>query len=39
MGYDGFISYSHAADGELGPALERGLHAIQIVSESEVVSV
>ena len=25
MAYDGFISYSHAADGELAPALQSGL--------------
>jgi hypothetical protein len=25
MAYDGFISYSHAADGRLAPALGRGL--------------
>jgi hypothetical protein len=25
-GYDGFISYSHARDGRLAPALQRGLH-------------
>lgn len=25
MGYDGFISYSHAADGDLAPALQKGL--------------
>ena len=24
--YDGFISYSHAVDGRLAPALQRGLH-------------
>jgi site-specific DNA-cytosine methylase len=26
MGFDGFISYSHAADGRLAPAVQRGLH-------------
>ena len=26
--YDGFISYSHAADGQLAPALERGLETL-----------
>jgi hypothetical protein len=26
MGYDGFISYSHAADGQLAPALQSALH-------------
>ena len=28
MGYDGFISYSHAADGRLAPALQRGLQRL-----------
>ena len=28
MGYDAFISYSHAADGELAPALQRGLQRL-----------
>ena len=28
MAYDGFISYSHAADGGLAPALERGLQRL-----------
>lgn len=28
MAYDGFISYSHAADGELAPALQRGLQRL-----------
>ena len=28
MAYDGFISYSHAADGRLAPALERGLQRL-----------
>ena len=26
--YDGFISYSHAADGRLAPALQRGLQRL-----------
>jgi WD40 repeat protein len=26
--YDGFISYSHAVDGKLAPALQRALHAL-----------
>src|SRR5436309_3358315 len=26
--YDGFISYSHAADGHLAPALQRGLQRL-----------
>jgi WD40 repeat protein len=26
--FDGFISYSHAADGRLAPALQRGLHRL-----------
>jgi hypothetical protein len=26
MGFDGFISYSHAADGQLAPRVQRGLH-------------
>ena len=26
MSFDGFISYSHAADGRLAPAVQRGLH-------------
>ncbi|MGH9027947.1 MAG: TIR domain-containing protein [Acidimicrobiia bacterium] len=26
MGYDAFLSYSHAADGRLAPALQSGLH-------------
>src|SRR5262245_51558705 len=26
--YDGFISYSHAADGKLAPALQRALHLL-----------
>ncbi|WP_317787096.1 TIR domain-containing protein [Actinoplanes sichuanensis] len=26
MSYNGFISYSHAADGRLAPAVQRGLH-------------
>lgn len=26
--YDAFISYSHAVDGELAPALQRGLHGL-----------
>ena len=26
--YDAFISYSHAADGKLAPALQRSLHRI-----------
>src|ERR1700688_1662447 len=28
MGYDGFISYSHAADGRLAPALQEGLQRL-----------
>ncbi len=28
MTYDGFISYSHAADGKLAPALQRALHRV-----------
>jgi WD40 repeat protein len=28
VGYDGFISYSHAADGRLAPALQRGLQRL-----------
>ena len=28
MAYDGFISYSHAADGQLAPALQRGLQLL-----------
>ncbi len=28
MAYDGFISYSHAADGRLAPALQRGLERL-----------
>ena len=28
MGFDGFISYSHAADGRLAPAVQRGLHRL-----------
>ena len=28
MGYDGFISYSHAADDRLAPALQRGLQRL-----------
>ncbi len=28
MGFDGFISYSHAADGRLAPAVQRGLQAL-----------
>src|SRR5579862_2085232 len=28
MVYDGFISYSHAADGQLAPALQRGLRRL-----------
>ncbi|HEY3833159.1 MAG TPA: TIR domain-containing protein [Acidimicrobiia bacterium] len=28
MAYDGFISYSHAADGQLAPALQRGLQQL-----------
>ncbi|MBY5351321.1 TIR domain-containing protein [Rhizobium leguminosarum] len=28
MPYDAFISYSHASDGELGAALQRGLHQL-----------
>jgi WD40 repeat protein len=27
LAYDGFISYSHAADGKLAPALQAGLHS------------
>ena len=26
MRYDAFVSYSHAADGKLAPALQAGLH-------------
>ena len=26
MRYDAFLSYSHAADGKLAPALQRALH-------------
>src|SRR3712207_5686061 len=26
MSFNGFISYSHAADGRLAPAVQRGLH-------------
>jgi hypothetical protein len=26
MKYQGFLSYSHAADGKLAPALQRALH-------------
>jgi WD40 repeat protein len=28
MPFDGFISYSHAADGRLAPAVQRGLHSL-----------
>jgi WD40 repeat protein len=28
MGYDAFVSYSHAADGKLAPALQRGLERL-----------
>ena len=28
MTYDGFISYSHAADGRLAPAIQTGLHRL-----------
>ena len=28
MRYQGFISYSHAADGKLAPAIHNGLHRI-----------
>ena len=28
MGYDGFLSYSHAADGRFAPALQRGLQRL-----------
>jgi len=28
MNFDGFISYSHAADGKLAPAVQRGLHRL-----------
>jgi len=28
MAFNGFISYSHAADGQLAPALQRGLHRL-----------
>jgi WD40 repeat protein len=28
MPFDGFISYSHAADGQLAPAVQRGLHRL-----------
>src|SRR5689334_19733709 len=28
MTFDGFISYSHAADGRLAPAVQRGLHEL-----------
>src|SRR5436190_24086509 len=28
MGYDAFISYSHAADGQLAPALQAGLQRL-----------
>ncbi len=28
MGFDGFISYSHAADGRLAPAVQRGLQSL-----------
>jgi WD40 repeat protein len=28
VGFDGFISYSHAADGRLAPAVQRGLHRL-----------
>ena len=26
--YDGFMSYSHAADGKLAPAMQAALHAL-----------
>ncbi len=39
MADDGFISYSHAADVRLAPALERGLQTIQTVPASEGVRV
>ena len=28
MVFDAFMSYSHAADGQLAPALQRGLHKL-----------
>lgn len=28
MSFKGFISYSHAADGRLAPAVQRGLHQL-----------
>ena len=28
MTFDGFLSYSHAADGRLAPAVQRGLHRL-----------
>src|SRR3954451_253740 len=28
MSFNGFISYSHAADGRLAPAIQRGLHRL-----------
>ena len=28
MPFNGFISYSHAADGRLAPAVQRGLHRL-----------
>ena len=28
MSFNGFISYSHAADGKLAPAVQRGLHRL-----------
>ena len=28
MAFDAFISYSHAADGKLAPALQRGLQQL-----------
>ena len=28
MAFDGFLSYSHAADGRLAPAVQRGLHRL-----------
>jgi WD40 repeat protein len=28
VGFDGFLSYSHAADGRLAPAVQRGLHSL-----------
>jgi WD40 repeat protein len=28
VSFDGFISYSHAADGQLAPAVQRGLHRL-----------